>query len=476
VEREELAFAGITRQTDMLRAKEVSSRELVELYLDRIARIDPVLNSFRTVMAERALLEAEQADARRAAGEQRPLMGVPIAIKDGWEVAGELTTHGTGAYGAPATEDSEFVRRLRDAGAVIVGKTLQPELAQWMFTESSTWGVTRNPWNPDHTPGGSSGGSAAAVAAGLVGAASASDGAGSIRIPAAACGLFGLKPQRGRVPLHPFNDHWHGLSVAGCLTRTVADTALWLDVVAGPSERDPHAIEPPAEPFALAASRAPECLRVAVSFASPTGAPVSDEVRAAVEETADVLAGLGHELRHEDPDYGMRAGGLTSDVGTSLVVRYLRGGHDDARAMPHPERLMRRTKQIERIGALVTPAQVARQRAREPAVAARANQVLENHDVLLTPTVSVAPIEVGALEGRGALSCMLAGLRGFGAAFTSTWNVTGQPAASVPAGFGAGGLPLAVQLVGRPGDEATLLSLSAQLEAERPWAARRPPV
>ena len=180
----DLAFAGLARQAELVRAGEVSSRELVELYLERIARIDPSLNAYRVVFAERALAEADQADARLKSGDHRPLLGVPIALKDNLNVAGEVTTHGTNAYGEPAREDSEVVRRLRAAGAIFLGKTLMPELAVYPFTETPTFGVTRNPWDLQRTTGGSSGGSGAAVAAGLAAGASASDGGGSIRIPA----------------------------------------------------------------------------------------------------------------------------------------------------------------------------------------------------------------------------------------------------------------------------------------------------
>ena len=192
---------------------------------------------FPVALAERALLEAEQAEARLKGGDERPLLGVPIALKDEVDLAGELTTRGTDAFPDPAVADSEMVRRLREAGAIVVGKTLLPELAICGFTESATWGVTRNPWDPQRTPAGLSGGSAAAVAAGLVPIASASDGAGSIRIPAASCGLFGLKPQRGRVSMVPQPQHWNGLSANGCVSRTAKDTALWLDVVSGGSPR-----------------------------------------------------------------------------------------------------------------------------------------------------------------------------------------------------------------------------------------------
>ena len=229
----DVAFAGIARQAELVRAGEVSPRELVELYLERIERLDPTLNAFRIVRPENALAEADEAEGRRAARDDGSLLGVPIAVKDSQDVAGELTTYGTACIEDAATADCGMVRRLREAGAIVIGKTNLPELAFAMFTESSTWGITRNPWDTGRTPGGSSGGSGAAVAAGLVAAATASDGAGSIRIPASYCSLFGLKPQRGRVPLDPDLEHWHGMSVNGYLTHSVLDTALLLDASAG---------------------------------------------------------------------------------------------------------------------------------------------------------------------------------------------------------------------------------------------------
>src|SRR3954469_6042073 len=201
MDRSDLAFAGVARQAELVRAGEVSARELVELYLDRIERLDPQLNAFREVMAERAVAEADQADARRGSGDERPLLGVPMAVKDNMHVAGEVTANGGRAYGGPEAEDNGLVSLLRSAGAVLIGKTNLPELAIMGVTESTTFGMTRNPWNTDRTTGGSSGGSGAAVAAGLASVATASDGGGSIRIPAACCGIFGLKPQRDRVSL-----------------------------------------------------------------------------------------------------------------------------------------------------------------------------------------------------------------------------------------------------------------------------------
>ncbi|MDQ2675570.1 MAG: amidase family protein, partial [Actinomycetota bacterium] len=228
----DVAFAGITRLGEMVRAGDVTPTELVELYLDRIERLDPELNAYRVVLADRAREEAKRVEARLAAGEKgsMPLAGVPIAVKDVEDLEGEVTTWGTKGFDQPATADSEMVRRLRGAGAIVLGKTNLPELAIHGFTESEAWGITRNPWDTSRTPGGSSGGSAAATAAGLCAGASASDGGGSIRIPAALCGLFGMKPQRDRISLAPAREHWHGLSVTGCVTRTVEDSALWLDL------------------------------------------------------------------------------------------------------------------------------------------------------------------------------------------------------------------------------------------------------
>jgi amidase len=471
----EIAYAGIARQAELIAAGELSSRELVELYLRRIERMQPVLNAFRVVFAERALLEAEQADARRGAGDgsqsaQRPLLGVPIAVKDDIDVAGEVTAFGSNAYGEPAPADAEVVRRLRAAGAVIIGKTNVPELCVWPFTETATFGATRNPWDLQRAPGGSSGGSAVAVAAGLVGAALGSDGAGSIRIPSAWCGLFGLKPQRGRVSLAPRPRAWNGLSVDGVLTRRVADTALFHDVASGAIDVDEDKAPAPAVSFAQAAATPPGRLRIAYSTRIPPGVLAKlddddDDGARALSETVELLRSLGHELTERDPDYGM-------GTSTALIPRYVRGVYEDARAMAHPERLERRTKGMARIGALAGPL-LERALAGEAAYAQRLNTIFADHDVVLTPATATGPPRIGQLEGRGALWTLNA-IAGW-VPYNGVWNVTGQPAASVPAGFGADGLPRGVQIVGRPNDETTLLSLAAQIEAERPWADARPP-
>jgi amidase len=475
VDAADLAFAGIARQAELIASGEISSRELTELYLGRIERFDGALNAFRVVFAERALMEADQADARRRAGArppERPLLGVPIAVKDDIDVAGELTPYGTNAVEEPARADAEVVRRLREAGAIVIGKTNVPEMTLWPFTETATYGATRNPWDAQRAPGGSSGGSAAAVAAGLVGAALGSDGAGSIRIPAAWCGLFGLKPQRGRVSVAPRVRPWHGLSVNGVLTRGVADTALLLDVVAGGVTGgvagNGDQPDPPAVPFARAAASPPGRLRVACSRRIPFGVVGRLDAVAArtMEETLELLRSLGHEVVERDPDYG-------TDAIPAVLVRYLRGVHDDAAELPHPERLERRTRAIARLGGLIPPPLLERSLAAEARLTRRLNEVLVDYDVLLTPATASPPPRIGQLQGRGALWTLnaVAGM----VPYNGVWNVTGQPAAAVPAGLGADGLPRAVQVVGRPGEEATLLSLAAQLEAERPWAQRRPP-
>ncbi len=449
----DLAFAGPARQAELVRTGEVSARELVELALRRIERLDPQLNAFRTVLADRALAEAEVVGP----GDPRPLAGVPVAIKDDQGVAGEVRTFGTDAAGGPEPADYEVVARLRGAGAIVVGITNVPELTMWGFTESATNGITRNPWDRGRTPGGSSGGSGAAVAAGLVAAATASDGLGSIRIPASCCGLVGLKPQRGRVPTAPLDQPWHGLSVFGVLTRTVADSALLYDVLA------------PGHGFAdaVAASEGAAPLRVALSFAvaRESRAQVAPEVRRATEDVAAALRELGHAVVERDPDLG------TSAMGAS--ARYLVGIRDDAAGMAHPERLERRTKQMAGLGRVAGDRGVAWARRSEPEHAARVNAIFGEVDVLLTPTLAGPPIPVGAHAGQSALRTMDGQAR-WAPPFTAVWNHVGNPALSVPGGWTADGLPIGVQLVGPPDGEARLLALAAQLERARPWADRRP--
>jgi len=444
---EDVAFAGVTGQRALLREGRLTAVDLLELSLARINRLDGRLNAFRTVFREQARTESEAVDrALRAGGDDRPLLGVPVAVKDNMAVAGHAPSMGTGSPEPVAGRDAEQVRRLRAAGAIVVGTTNLPELALWPFTESETWGATRNPWGTDHTPGGSSGGSAAAVASGMVAAATASDGGGSIRIPAACCGLVGLKPQRGRVPLAPDTEHWHGLSVAGALTRTVADQALVLSVLSGG--------ELPAEVCE------PSALRIAWSVKAPVPTRVHPAVQGALDGTLAVLRGLGHGVVQADVAYGKAQ--------ASFLVRYGRGARDDLVRLVDPRRSEARTRAVAAIGQRTSDRLLARARRwGDDAVAGLAE--LRGADVLVTPVLAAPPIRIGALTGLGTLA-----RAGGVVPFTPAWNVTGQPAISVPAGHTADGLPLAVQLVGRPGSEALLLGLAAQLERTTSFSDRRP--
>jgi amidase len=452
----------------MVRAGEVSPTELVGQSLERIDRLNPELNAFRKVFADKAMLEAEQAEARRGAGDDRPLLGVPIAIKDEVDVAGEINLHGTDAFEVPAKADAELVRRLREAGAIIVGLTLLPEMAICGFTESATYGVTRNPWNRQRTPGGSSGGSASAVAAGLVPAASAGDGGGSIRIPAACCGLFGLKPTRGRVSMAPNLELWHGMGAEGCVSRSVLDSALWLDIVSGGSKED-EAPAPPAKPFVESVKDSPGKLKVAWSTLAPRAlAPptVSDEVKQATADAAAMLTTLGHDVSPRDPDWGR--------IGDTITARFLKGIAETVDEVPLPERLERRTRGFGRLGNLLPKPLYERAIAQRPAEIARVNALFDDFDVLVMPVMGGTALPVRRWQGRSALYTVLGMSRFY--PYCIPWNHLGNPAMSIPCGFGADGMPLAIQIIGRRESEPLLISLAAQIEAERPWADLRPPI
>jgi amidase len=465
---QDLAFAGPSALARRVREREVTPRELVELFLGRIEALDPRLNAYRTVMADEALAAAD-ALAGAAGDPARPLAGVPIAVKDDQAVAGQATTFGSRSPAAVAAQDAEVVRRLRAAGAIPIGITNVPELMIFPWTASAANGITRNPWDLSRTPGGSSGGSAAAVAAGMVPAATGSDGGGSIRIPAACCGLVGMKPSRGRVSMLPLGEGWLGLSTFGALARTVADSALLLDVIAGATEADRDRLPPPEEPFAAAVGRDPGRLRIAISRKVPPGllTRVSSDQRMGWERTGRLLAELGHDVREADPDYGMAI--------LDFTQIYLRGIHEDFTRLADPALTERSTRQMAAAGrTLVPPRRRDALLARRRATAERIMSLWQQADVLLTPGLARTALPAEGGYGRSALRAF--DVAGRFTPWTPLFNLTGQPAITLPAGVGGDGLPLSVQLVGRPGAEAQLYALAAQIEAAQPWAARRPPV
>jgi amidase len=461
---DDIFFAGVAGQAAAVRDGSISSRELVAATLERIQRYDGRLNAFTAVVAEAALAEAEARDATPA-DDRGPLHGVPVAIKEEVDVAGLVTTFGGRANHTPAGADSEVVKRLRAAGAVVVGKTNMPEFGQWPFTESVAHGITRNPWGLGRSTGGSSGGTAAAVAAGLVPMGIGGDNGGSIRIPAACCGLFGLKPQRGRVTPAPHPRLWWALGTTGPLTRSVLDSALVYDVIRSHLPGGRFGAQEPATSFVEAARAEARPLRIGWSVETPARGvqPAPEHVRA-VEETAALLASLGHDVAQVEPGY--------PDPTPAFVPQFLGGIRAEAEEVERRDLLERRTRETLRLGRWANDRVVAWAMRQGEKLATRVGTLFDTWDVILTPTIAHRPPEVGVLDGVGTLRAALLAMPMV--AYTALWNVTGNPAASVPAGFAADGLPLAVQLVGRPHAETTLLTLSAQLEQARPWAAARP--
>ena len=459
--------AGLAESARALAAGEVTSRSLVELALARIEATRPTLNAFRVVRAEAALAEADAADRELAAGLRRPLLGVPVAVKDDMDVAGEPTAFGCRGEFPPAAADGEAVRRLRAAGAVIVGKTNTCELGQWPFTEGPAFGETRNPWHTGHTPGGSSGGSAAAVAAGLVPAALGSDGAGSVRIPASWTHLIGIKPQRGRISTWPRGEAFHGITVNGTLARTVADAALLLDAASGNHAGDPH--RPPALTVSEAVGRDPGRLRIALSLKPPfTAVParLRPEVRTRVLELAERLASLGHTVEEADPPYGQ--------IGLAFVPRATAGIADYVREAPDLALLDPRTRGAARLGRLLGGAPLRAARRAEAVLHRRIGAFFDSYDMLLAPTTAAPPPAIGALSGLGGLATDRAMIAA--CPYAWPWNVLGWPGVNVPAGFVGEGLPVGAQLLGPAASEPLLVSVAAQLESELRWHELWPPV
>ena len=458
----ELAFLSAVEQAQLVRSSEISSTELVSEYLERIARIDPALNTFVTVCAEKALAAADVVDSTPG---DAPFRGVPIAIKDLAATAGIRTTYSSHAYASYVPDfDTAVVRRIREAGFVIVGKTNTPEFGTVAFTESELNGATKNPWNTELTPGGSSGGAAAAVAAGLVPIAHATDGGGSIRIPASCCGLFGLKPSRGRVSSAPFGT-LEGLSTAGPMARTVEDAAGFLDVLAGYEPGDPWWAPPPERPFAETTPEPPARLRVAVTSTPPIDVPVDPECVRAVTAAADLLAELGHDVREETPPW------REPDLFHTFIAVWQVGPAlhpvDAAQMTPLNRGLVESARES-------TAVDYARAVAWLQMLARRIVSFWAGADIVLTPTLALPPVPIGWQDAvEGPIEQLLRNTEF--TPFTAVANLTGLPAMSLPLHWSDAGLPIGVHAIGPPAGDALLLSLAAQIEAVLPWGDRRPP-
>ena len=432
-----------TAIADDVRSGRRTAVETVTEHLDRIAEIEPRLNAFHAVRREAALAEAAEVDASPSRSDL-PLAGVPVAMKDNTAVAGEHVRNGSEATSdRPAAHDDEVVARVRAAGGVVLGTTRMPELAIWGFTSSTAYGVTRNPWDPDLDPGGSSGGAAASVASGMAALAVGTDGGGSIRIPSAACGLVGVKTTRGLVPLPGgVEEHWLGLSVTGPIARTVRDASALLDVLAGR----------PVQPLESAGR-----LRVAVSLKSPSplGRPDGHH-RAAVDAARAQLEEAGHRVEKAGPGYPMT---MLND----WTAVWLAGIAQDVETLDlDQDRLEPRTRTMAGFGRRIAkrggPNLTKGERWR-----AKATEFFAHHDVLVTPVVARGPGRAGAMNGRGFVRTYVASARSV--PFTQAWNWAGFPAVVVPVGE-RDGLPLTVQLIGLPDTERQLLSVAAQLSSD----------
>jgi amidase len=460
---------SVSELAELVRDGELTALELVDASLRRIDELQPVVNAFVDVDGD----GARAAAAAIAPGDARPFAGVPIAIKNNRAVGGLRLTRGADLTGdAVAPADHSVVRRLRDAGFVVVGTTTLPEWGILPVTEPRRGGVTRNPWDLERTPGGSSGGAAAAVAAGMVPIAHGNDGGGSLRIPAACCGLVGLKPSRGRVSLAPDAGESFLLQ-DGVLTRTVRETALLLDVLAGPEPGDASWAPPPPEPFAVTAAREPGRLRIAVTTLSPLQAGLDPVCARAARDAAALLASLGHEVEEVDPPWRRPATlrRFTAVFGPAVCMAIAATAKLAGRAPREDDMeglswwLWQTCSSIDALsaGAALLELQAF---SREVMVWASA------YDAILTPALAQAPLEHGALDTSDPDPAATFRRSGEFTPFTAICNVTGQPAIALPLYTRDDGLPLAVQLIGRPAGEGPLLALAAQLEAALPWSAR----
>jgi amidase len=461
----ELAFLSATEQTRLVRAGEVSSVELVQLYLERIERLDPELNAFVTVRGEEALADARTSDED---GGDASFRGVPIALKDLAATKGIRTTYSCRAFADNVPDfDTAVVRRIREAGFVIVGKTNTPEFGTVAFTESELNGDTRNPWDPSRTPGGSSGGAAAALAAGLVPLAHGTDGGGSIRIPASCCGVFGLKPSRGRVSPAPFHS-LEGLSTSGPITRSVEDAARFLDVLAGYEPGDPWWAPPPERAFAEEVGKDPGRLRIAVTAEPPIDTPVHPDCTAALRSAEALLDDLGHELVEASPPWG---------EDDELIHSFIVIWQVSPTLYPvDPAHLTPLNRGLAEAARTTTAAEYASAAMKLLESARRIVAFWNDVDVVLTPTLALPPVPIGwQREGVDGSLEQLRRNTVF-TPFTAVANLTGLPAMSLPLHQNEAGLPIGVQAIGAPAGEAQLFRLAAQLETASPWSVSRPPI
>jgi len=467
----DLLFKPATELATLVHTGQVSSTDLVTAALERIEQLQPTLNAFVHIDADGAL----KAAAGIERDDPRPFAGVPIAIKDTTSVAGMPYTMASDIFGDFVPGHDSFVtRRIREAGFVLVGKTNMPEFGILPVSEPRRYGPTRNPWDTDRTPGGSSGGSAAAVAAGMVPLAHGSDGGGSIRIPAACTGLVGLKPTRGRISRGPeLGDDY--LVQDGSLTRTVAETAVMLDLLSGYEVGDTTWAPPPSEPFADAAKRDPGRLRIGYTMTAAIEAPLDPECESATLNAAQLMSELGHDVEEvEAPWAGQELLEIfTMAFATPIAMGMHFGGMVTGReptaelVEPLSWTMWNGIRERSALDYLLARTQLG-------AVSRDIIALWETYDVILTPALAERPVAIGEIDACSDDPWEDFRRSGLFTPYTAIYNVSGQPAISVPLFHGDDGLPTAVQLGGRPAGEGTLLSLAAQLEAARPWADRRP--
>jgi amidase len=475
----DLLFRPVDELAGLVRDGQLSARELVQASLDRIEALNPEINAFVDVFADDALAAAGSISP----GDERPFAGVPIAIKNNRAIEGKRLTYAADFFDDfTAPVDHNVTRRLKEAGFIVVGSTTLPEYGILPVTETRRFGATRNPWDTDRTPGGSSGGSAAAVASGMVPVAHANDGGGSTRIPAACCGLVGLKPQRGRISLAP-EVGGHFLAVDGVVTRSVRETAALLDVLAGPEVGDAWWAPPPAEPFARAAETAPRALRIAMTTVSPLPEAEIDPVCArAVHEAADVLRSLGHEVVEDTPPWGapgiedLFVASFGPGICTQIAFASVIAGREPTEADMEPL-----SWAIWQLCGGITSTQSHAAEFQLQGFGRALVTWTARYDALLTPALAEAPVTLGTIDPMSEHPMRAFKRSGHFTPFTAMSNISGSPAISLPL-FQRGdddpapGLPLGVQLVGQPAGEGALLALAAQVEEARPWADRHPPL